>query len=108
LEKLFTKDIIARWGGDEFMLLFSPIFSTEDAIQSAEKLLESLGTPFLLKDQELYIKASLGIAIAPYDGEDAETLLKNADAAMYLAKQQGRNNYQLYTASISQALERMS
>ncbi|MGL4375824.1 MAG: diguanylate cyclase domain-containing protein, partial [Microcoleaceae cyanobacterium] len=105
---LRPNDIISRWGGDEFMLLFSPIFSTEDAIQSAEKILDSLGTPFLLKDQELYIKASLGIAIAPYDGEDAETLLKNADAAMYLAKQQGRNNYQLYTPSIgSQALERM-
>jgi diguanylate cyclase (GGDEF)-like protein len=105
---LRPNDIISRWGGDEFMLLFSPILSTEDAIQSAEKILDSLGTPFLLKDQELYIKASLGIAIAPYDGEDAETLLKNADAAMYLAKQQGRNNYQLYTPSIgSQALERM-
>lgn len=105
---LRPNDIISRWGGDEFMLLFSPIFSTEDAIKSAEKILHSLGTPFLLKDQELYIKASLGIAIAPYDGEDAETLLKNADTAMYLAKQQGRNNYQLYTPSIGrQALEKM-
>ncbi|MBD1922053.1 EAL domain-containing protein [Microcoleus sp. FACHB-831] len=101
-------DIIARWGGDEFTLLLSPISCAEDAGKIAQRILAVLNVPFKFDGQELYIKASLGIALAPYDGEDAETLLKNADAAMYRAKQQGRNNYQMYTPAIgNKALERL-
>jgi len=93
-------DVLARWGGDEFTLLLSPIRSAEDTTKIARQILDTLNTPLEFKGQELHIKASLGIALAPYDGEDAETLLKNADAAMYRAKQKGRNNYQLYTSAI--------
>ena len=101
-------DLLARWGGDEFTLLLSPVSCAEDAAQIAAEILDSLNVPVQIDSHELYIKASLGIALAPYDGEDADTLLKNADAAMYLAKQQGRNNYQLYTSAIgTKAQERL-
>jgi diguanylate cyclase (GGDEF)-like protein len=101
-------DILARWGGDEFTLLLSPISSAEDAGKIATEILDTLNLPLQLDSRELHIKASLGIALAPYDGEDADTLLKNADAAMYRAKQQGRNNYQLYTQAIgTKAQERL-
>ncbi|HLO46878.1 MAG TPA: EAL domain-containing protein [Kamptonema sp.] len=108
INSMRTVEIIARWGGDEFTLLLSAIKSAEDAAKICQEILHSLRTPFHLEEQELYIKASLGIALAPYDGEDADTLLKNADAAMYRAKQQGRNNYQLYSPAIgSRAFERL-
>ena len=101
-------DTLARWGGDEFTLLLSPISSTDDAGKIATEILDTLNLPLQLDSRELHIKASLGIALAPYDGEDADTLLKNADAAMYRAKQQGRNNYQLYTPAIgTKAQERL-
>ncbi len=101
-------DSIARWGGDEFTLLLYNISSAQDVIDTCQQILQSLCTPFHFEEQQLYIKASLGIALAPYDGEDAETLLKNADAAMYKAKQKGRNNYQFYTRAIgNKASERL-
>lgn len=101
-------DILARWGGDEFTLLLSPISGAEDAAKIATEILDTLNAPLQFDGQELHVKASLGIALAPYDGEDSETLLKNADAAMYRAKQQGRNNYQLYTPTIgTKAQERL-
>ncbi|WP_339384393.1 EAL domain-containing protein [Microcoleus sp. LEGE 07076] len=93
-------DSIARWGGDEFTLLLYNINSPEDATKVCQQIILSLSSPFDFDGLELYTKASLGIALAPYDGEDAETLLKNADAAMYRAKQKGRNNYQFYTRAI--------
>jgi diguanylate cyclase (GGDEF)-like protein len=99
-EGLRQTDTIARWGGDEFTILLSPINSTDEVETTARTILDTLNTPLVLDNQELYIKASLGIALAPLDGKDADTLLKNADAAMYRAKQKGRNNYQLYTPAI--------
>ncbi|MBD0345805.1 MAG: EAL domain-containing protein [Coleofasciculus sp. Co-bin14] len=105
---LRSGDILARWGGDEFTLLLSPIGSAEDVAKIATGILETINAPLQFEGQELHIKASLGIALAPYDGEDSETLLKNADAAMYRAKQQGRNRYQLYTSAIgTKAQERL-
>jgi diguanylate cyclase (GGDEF)-like protein len=101
-------DTIARWGGDEFTFLLSSISCAEDAVKIAIKILETLNVPLKIDGKELYVKASLGIAIAPYDGEDTDTLLKNADAAMYRAKQRGRNKYQLYTSAIgTKAQERL-
>ncbi|MEG4504750.1 EAL domain-containing protein [Microcoleus sp. F6_B4] len=93
-------DSMARWGGDEFTVLLYNIKSPEEATKICQLIIQSLSSPFDFEGLELYIKASLGIALAPYDGEDAETLLKNADAAMYRAKQKGRNNYQFYTQAI--------
>ncbi|MBD1829792.1 EAL domain-containing protein [Microcoleus vaginatus GB1-A2] len=93
-------DSIARWGGDEFTVLLYNINSPDEATKICQQIIQTLSTPFDFEGLELYTKASLGIALAPYDGEDAETLLKNADAAMYKAKQKGRNNYQFYTRAI--------
>lgn len=93
-------DAIARWGGDEFTLLFPRIHCTEDISNISQRILDILGTPFCLESQEFYITASLGIALAPYDGEEPETLLKNADTALYRAKQLGKNNYQLFSAEM--------
>ncbi|MEG5023291.1 EAL domain-containing protein [Microcoleus sp. AT8-B5] len=93
-------DSMARWGGDEFTVLLYNINTPEEATKICQLIIQSLSSPFDFEGLELYIKASLGIALAPYDGEDAETLLKNADAAMYKAKQKGRNNYQFYTQAI--------
>lgn len=105
---LGENDTVARWGGDEFTILLSSIESAADAAKVAQQILDELDTPFNFIEQEFYVKASIGIALAPYDGEDAETLLKNADAAMYRAKHQGRNNYQMYTPAIgNKALERL-
>jgi diguanylate cyclase (GGDEF)-like protein len=100
-------DAIARWGGDEFTLLLPHLTSAEDITQLAQRILEKLSLPFHTEQQELYVTASLGIALYPYDGEDVETLLKNADAAMYRAKQLGKNNYQLYTEEMNTKAVRM-
>lgn len=94
-------DTIARWGGDEFTLLLPHLNSAEDITQIAQRILEKLSLPFYTEQQELYVTASLGIALYPYDGEDVETLVKNADAAMYQAKQRGKNNYQLYAEEMN-------
>jgi predicted signal transduction protein with EAL and GGDEF domain len=93
-------DSIARWGGDECTVLLYNINSPDEVTKVCQQIIHSLSTPFNFDGLELHTKASLGIALAPYDGEDAETLLKNADAAMYRAKQRGRNNYQFYTRAI--------
>lgn len=101
-------DNIARWGGDEFTFLISNINSSEDAAYLARDILQSLEIPFHLNEHDFYIKGTLGIAIAPHDGSDAETLLKNADAAMHRAKQLGKNQYQFYTTAIgNQVYNRM-
>ncbi len=89
-------DTIARWGGDEFTLILPQVRSAHDATKIARRIIKALGTPFEFQGQELHITTSIGIALAPYDGEDGETLLKNADTAMYQAKQQGKNDFQLY------------
>ena len=98
---LRSYDLVARWGGDEFTLLLPGLQSAEDISLIAERILQRLAAPFYIQEQELYVTASLGIALAPYDGEDEQTLLRNADAAMYQAKARGRNNYQIYFEEIN-------
>lgn len=87
---------IARLGGDEFCILLNEINQFDDAAKVAARIVSSFGQALMIGDNELFVTASVGIALFPSDGEDAETLLKNADAAMYHAKSQGRNNYQFY------------
>jgi len=94
-------DIIARWEGDEFTLLMPQLNCAEDATKIAQRILNKFNAPFHFKNQEFRITVSIGIALAPYDGEDAETLLKKADTALYGAKQQGKNNYLLYTPAMN-------
>ncbi|HQU30092.1 MAG: EAL domain-containing protein [Planctomycetia bacterium] len=101
-------DTIARLGGDEFALLLPGITNEEDVNTIAYKIIEVLKKPWTIDEHELYITASLGIVLYPKDGKDAEVLLKNADAAMYYAKEQGKNNYQFYTSTMhAESLKKM-
>ena len=90
-------DLIARWGGDEFTLLMPEIICRGDATAIAQRILETLKPAFALEGHCFHVTSSMGIAVYPHDGNDADTLLKNADAALYRAKEQGRNDYQHYT-----------
>jgi len=94
-------DTIARIGGDEFNILLADISHADDAVPIAKKIMSLFKDPFKIDDRELYITASIGISICPNDGESAETLLKNADIAMYHAKEQGRNNYQFHSSAVN-------
>jgi diguanylate cyclase (GGDEF)-like protein/PAS domain S-box-containing protein len=99
---------VARLGGDEFTVLLGRIAQTQDAAKVAQRILDSLAAPILVGGHELFVSASLGIAIYPFDGEEIETLLKNADAAMYHAKSDGRGRYHFYSPSMNAtALEKL-
>ena len=101
-------DTVARLGGDEFILLLPGIGRAEDAAKVAEKILETLKHPVRLQSRELFVTASIGISLYPEDGLDPESLIKNADTAMYRAKEQGRDNFQLYTRAMNEmAVERL-
>ncbi len=91
---LRKSDTLARMGGDEFLFLVPDITQVENVIEVARKIILSFREPFLVEEHELRTTASIGVAIFPDDGADTDTLLKNADIAMYGAKQKGRNNYQ--------------
>jgi len=95
-------DTIARMGGDEFLLLLPLIDHEKYTITIAEKIIEAFHKPFEFDAHEILITTSIGIVIAPDDGEDADTLVKKADIAMYYAKQQGRDNYQRYASAVTE------
>ena len=102
-------DTVARQGGDEFVILLSEVTHAQDAAVSAEKILQSVRTLHRIDHHDLHLTASIGIATYPDDGTDAEALLRNADLAMYHAKECGRNNYQFFTEDMNRAaLERQS
>ncbi len=92
-----TDDTVARLGGDEFVILLPRMRNERSLVEVAIKLREELLLPYILEDMPLHLSPSIGIAVYPDDGDNPNTLIKNADAAMYLAKEKGRNNYQFYT-----------
>jgi diguanylate cyclase (GGDEF)-like protein/PAS domain S-box-containing protein len=101
-------DTVARVGGDEFILLLVGLHRPVEAARVAEKILHALRQPVNLEGQDLFANASMGIAVYPDDGPDVDTLVKNADVAMYRAKEHGRDRYLLYTPSLqTRALERL-
>jgi len=93
-------DTVARLGGDEFMIILEGASRPEDAGQVAEKILSSLARPFLLLDRKLFVTGSIGIVVYPLDGESIDGLLRDADLAMYSAKEAGKNTYQFVTAEL--------
>lgn len=99
-------DTVARIGGDEFVVLMDEISSSDDAVHLAERLIGSLETPIEIDGRDLFTTPSIGIALYPRDGNETETLIKNADIAMYRAKEQGRNQYNLFTASMNETIQR--
>lgn len=101
-------DVIARFGGDEFVLVLEHLTSAADAAIVADKVLATCAEPFIVDGHELHVTASVGMSVYPEDGADAESLLKNADAAMYRAKEKGRGAYEFYAAQMNaQGTERL-
>jgi len=99
-------DTVARIGGDEFVVLLESLERPEAARHVARKVLDALAEPLELDGHRLQVTPSIGICAYPEDGEDVGTLMRNADTAMYHAKQAGRNNYQFFTVSMTEAVQR--
>jgi diguanylate cyclase (GGDEF)-like protein/PAS domain S-box-containing protein len=104
-----SSDTVSRQGGDEFVILIPDMADAADVARAAQKILNAVAHPYSIDGHELATTPSVGISVYPNDGRDVETLLKNADAAMYHAKESGRNNYQFFTPDMNtRALERLS
>jgi diguanylate cyclase (GGDEF)-like protein/PAS domain S-box-containing protein len=100
-------DTVSRHGGDEFVVLLADERTPQDAAAVATKILAALAEPFVLDGDRVHTSTSIGISVYPFDGADAAALIKNADTAMYHAKERGRNNYQFFRADMNtRALER--
>ncbi|MGZ4134850.1 MAG: sensor domain-containing protein, partial [Tumebacillaceae bacterium] len=100
-ECIGDRGMLARMGGDEFTILLENVNGAERMTQMAEDILAQFRDPIVIDDHELLLTPSIGIAVAPFDGEDADSLMKHADAAMYRAKEHGGNRYEFYTSAIS-------
>ena len=94
---------VARLGGDEFIILLTEINSLQDAAKVSQRVLNTISKPFNINGYEVFVTASIGITLYPSDGNDLDGLLKNADIAMYHAKDQGKNNFQFYMQSMNVA-----
>jgi len=104
-----SEDTVARLGGDEFIILLHGTEGSDYPVHVAERILESLAEPIRVNQSDFYLSASVGITLFPYDGQLPETLISNADLAMYRAKKQGRNSYMLYKPSMNvEMLKRMN
>jgi diguanylate cyclase (GGDEF)-like protein/PAS domain S-box-containing protein len=103
------QDTVSRVGGDEFLIVLTGVREVGDAAVAAERLMDAMTAEFVVQGHSLGVSCSLGISIFPEHGADGETLIKNADAAMYSAKDIGRNNFQFFTADMNaQAVERLA
>jgi diguanylate cyclase (GGDEF)-like protein/PAS domain S-box-containing protein len=104
-----SSDTVSRQGGDEFVILLSELTHEQDAAVSADKILQALSIPHHIDEHDLHLTVSIGIVTYPDDGTEAETLMQNADFAMYDAKDNGRNNYQFFKSDMNvRAIERQS
>jgi diguanylate cyclase (GGDEF)-like protein/PAS domain S-box-containing protein len=102
-------DTVSRQGGDEFVILLTEIGGVEQAAHVADNIMKAISSPFRFNGYEFNITSSIGISIYPTDGEDIDTLIKNADVAMYHAKESGRNRYQFFSREMNtRILERMT
>lgn len=97
--------LLARMGGDEFTLIYDGWSENRDVAALAERIIRDVAVPYRLKENDFYVTASIGIALYPSDGEDAVQLLKNADAAMYEVKKNGKNGFQFYTGTLNEQLQ---
>jgi diguanylate cyclase (GGDEF)-like protein len=108
-ENLREGDTLARMGGDEFTVILGNLAESRDPAAVARRLLAALAQPFAIERSDLFVTGSVGISVFPANGTDPETLVKNADAAMYRAKDQGKNSYHWFTEDLNaQALERVN
>jgi diguanylate cyclase (GGDEF)-like protein/PAS domain S-box-containing protein len=101
VESVRRSDTVSRQGGDEFVLLLSRVDEAEDAAASVQKVIKALAAPLDVDGHRLHVTASIGLSIYPDDGQDADTLIRNADVAMYRAKERGRNVYQFYRSDMN-------
>ncbi len=106
MKQLRVVDTVCRMGGDEFVVILPEIKRASDAANVAAKILETMAQPFVAAERELHITTSIGISVFPDDGRDAESLIRNSDAAMYHAKGTGRANYQFFTEQMNQVASR--
>jgi diguanylate cyclase (GGDEF)-like protein/PAS domain S-box-containing protein len=104
--QLRVGDTICRIGGDEFVIVLPEVKRSSDVAQVAQKVIEQVSQPLVVDERELAVSCSVGISVFPDDGRDAETLIRNADAAMYHAKELGRSNYQFFTERMNLAASR--
>lgn len=102
--RLGEQGIVTRLGGDEFAILLSRVLNRGEVVSVVENILNSFQNPWIVDDREFYITTSIGITIYPEDGQDSHALFKNADTAMYSAKECGKNNYRFYTADMNQRI----
>lgn len=106
---LRASDVVARLGGDEFVVILQELPNPRHSATVAQKIINTIAQPFILQGQTCRVTASIGISTCPDDGSDEETLTNNADMAMYKAKQEGKNNFQLYSQHLhSESLERLA
>ena len=102
---LRASDIVIRQGGDEFVLILGDHYRIQSVISSLKRVLFEVSKPIMLSGRDYQVGASLGVAMFPQDGDDALNLLKHADAAMYAAKNKGRNNFQFYTSELNKVAD---
>src|SRR5205085_8010576 len=99
-------DTVARVGGDEFLILLADLRRSADAYVVAQKILDSFEKPMVFAGREAHINTSIGVALFPQDGQDVETLITNADVAMYRSKDLGRGIYQFFNSEMSRETQR--